>query len=102
MNKSTIAQPAGRCAILKRWRERCFLAALEKVHAERTAYRARMRTPLANLPGPVRELVEIGEWLHHIGGMSAMLAAHQQISYWVPAKARSLEMAWDGIGDWRG
>jgi hypothetical protein len=34
------------------------------------------------------------------GGMDAMRAAHADVSYWHPDKARALEKAWGGIGDW--
>ncbi len=80
-----------------------------------------MRTPLTDLDPLVRELVEIGRdgdfldrggrrertveigsQLYSSGGMDAMLSAHQEVQYWTPFQARNLELAWDGIGTWRG
>jgi hypothetical protein len=80
-----------------------------------------MRTPLAELPPLVRELVEIGrtgsfiqsdgrcdertveigKQLYSSGGRDAMLYAHEEVSYWLPREARALEFAWDGIGGWQ-
>jgi hypothetical protein len=45
---------------------------------------------------------EIGRRLHDRGGRAAMLDAHSEVSCWLYFESRSLEMAWDGIGDWRG
>jgi len=45
---------------------------------------------------------EIGEALNHLGGMGLMQAAHERVSSSLGnVKARELESAWDGIGQWR-
>jgi hypothetical protein len=46
--------------------------------------------------------VEIGQALCRIGGHELMIKAHFEVSKLKGFSARSLEMAWDGVGDWRG
>src|SRR4051812_40084385 len=106
--------------MLKRWRARRQQALLEAMASKHMARLTSRRTPWADLDPLVRELVqigrtsgflerdgrrerteEIGEQLYVSGGMSAMRSAHQEVSYWLPQEARSLEIAWDDIGDWR-
>ena len=52
---------------------------------------------------PVRE---IGERVNEAGGMDLMLETHKVFAAKCdeigPGLARNLEMAWDGIGEWRG
>lgn len=46
---------------------------------------------------------EIGRQLHSVGGHAAMVEAYDAVRGRHGAgSARSLEMAWDGIGDWLG
>jgi hypothetical protein len=89
--------------------------------AEREAYWRSVRRPVGELDPLVHELIEIGAagnfltrggpWertreigalLDARGGMSEMRAAHQQVESRFPMHGRALDMAWDGIGDWRG
>ncbi len=49
-----------------------------------------------------RPLVEqIGETLYELGGHDAMLAVYAVIAERYPVLSRHLELAWNGIGDWR-
>lgn len=99
------------------WRQRRIERLYAKVAREREAHILANRTPLHLLDPLVAELVaigqrgdflrnervvEIGREFDRRGGMTAMLAAHEQVSYWCPTQARALEMAWGGIGDWMG
>lgn len=45
---------------------------------------------------------KIGHQLYDLGGHDAMLVVHAEVANWLPHEGRALEMAWDGIGDWRG
>jgi hypothetical protein len=53
---------------------------------------------------PARERArEIGEELHRLGGMKAMLAAHEVVRRTLRgASGRELEVCWNGIGEWMG
>lgn len=45
---------------------------------------------------------EVGELVHAAHGFSGMQAVHEMIATILPrGAARELEMAWDGIGEWR-
>ncbi|WP_446222533.1 hypothetical protein ACTWPB_22385 [Nocardia sp. IBHARD005] len=44
------------------------------------------------------QTVQIGHWLDAAGGVELMRAVHASVRH----GSRLLEVAWDGIGDWRG
>jgi hypothetical protein len=55
------------------------------------------------LSGARKETMRIGRELDRLGGLPAMAAAHAEVARRLgAAAARELEVAWHGIGDWRG
>jgi len=61
--------------------------------------------PLDGIPDGSTEdtqIKKIGNELDKLGGIGMMLYVHQTFSRYCPNFSRSLEMKWDGIGEWRG
>lgn len=108
-----------RLLMLARWQERSFERKLRKATRGSPVY----TILLSNLKNPMvlellrigtssgfltrdgredRRTREIGSQLNEIGGMDAMFSVYEVIRYVLPREARSLERAWNGIGDWLG
>lgn len=74
------------------------LTAISYLESDLTETRVAFLTEDPDLKADIRK---IGRQAHAQGGLVAMHALFAYCTFKGPSDARTLEFAWDGIGDWR-